>query len=504
VTAEGLELRLQNVCDLTVASVRELSGLHRYDGAIQDLSPSGVSAGLARLGRAAVPDSHDEAHLAAFEAGLRVSLGDLGMHRRNPLLHLAALDLACYDRTYAPAKERAEARRSHLACWPEAVQAAVESLTEVPAPVAAALLPAAQGLSADVDPASGDVEAAAVAAHARLVEHLRSLARDGGDATALGGTALAALMGSAEGIDVDLTDLARRADDERQRMQALLRDACAELSPGRPVTDVVADLLRDHPDSGGVVAEATAQTAEVLAFTRERGLVPWVDGECRVGPAPKSRRWAMAMMSWAGPQEPDAPSWYHITPPEPTWPEQEQEEWLKFFSRTMLPVITVHEVAPGHYAHGRCLRHVGSPVRRILHSYAFSEGWALYCEEMVMEEGFREADPRFAVGVALSALVRVTRLTCAIGLHTGQMSVYDATLRFEHDAYLTGAAARAEARRGTFDPAYGSYTWGKLELMDLRERARRTWGSTFSLQRFHSALMGLGAPPLGLAGSILD
>ena len=502
--AEPLEPRLAAVCDLTVSAVRELAGLHEYDGAIQDLSPDGVSAGLARLGGAALSDGHDEAHLAAFENGLRVAFGDVGMHRRNPLVHLAALDLACYDRTYAPAPARAQARRRHLARWPDAVQAAVESLTEVPATVAAALLPAAQGLSADVDADAGDVEAAAVAAHSRFIDHLRDVARDGSAGTAIGGPALAALMGSPEGIDVDLADLASRADGERLRMTALLRDACGQLRPHSPVQDVIAGLLRDHPDSDGVVAEATAQSAEVLAFTRERQLVPWVDGECLVGPAPKSRRWAMAMMSWAAPQEPDAPSWYHITPPEQTWPEQEQEEWLQVFSRTMLPAITVHEVAPGHYAHGRCLRRASSPVRRILHSYAFSEGWALYCEEMVMEEGFRGADPRFAVGVALSALVRATRLTCAIGLHTTQMTVDDAALRFQQDAYLTGPAARSEARRGTFDPAYGNYTWGKLTLLDLRDQARRAWGPAFCLQRFHSALMGLGAPPLGLVGSILD
>jgi proteasome lid subunit RPN8/RPN11 len=496
--------RLAAVCELTMAECREGAGLHEYDGVVQDLSPAGVVAGLGRLGGPPLDDPHDEAHLAAFEAGLRVAFGDLGLHRRNPLVHLSALDLSCYARTYAPEGERAEARLRHLAAWPDAVDAAIESLDEVPAPVAEALLPAAQGLVSEVDGAAGAVEARALAAHARLVDHLRLQARAGNPDTALGGSALAALMGSAEGVEVDLDRLAARADAERERLHALLADGCARVARDAPPDVVVGRLLTDHPDASGVVAEAATQCAEVLAFTREHDLVPWVDGDCLVGPAPPARRWAMAMMTWAAPEEADAPSWYHITPPEPSWADSEQEEWLQAFSRTTLPVITVHEVAPGHFAHGRCLRRVTSTVRRVLHSPGFSEGWAHYTEEMVLEEGFRADDPRFAVGVAFEGLVRVTRLTCAIGLHTGAMTVPDAARRFEQDAFLPPPAARAEARRGTFDPAYGQYTWGKLVLADLREEARRAWGSSFTLPRYHAALMDLGAPPLGLVRRILD
>jgi uncharacterized protein (DUF885 family) len=119
-------------------------------------------------------------------------------------------------------------------------------------------------------------------------------------------------------------------------------------------------------------------------------------------------------------------------------------------------------------------------------------------EEVAVEEGFHADDPRFALGVAVEALVRVTRLACAIGLHTGTMTVHDATRRFEQDAFLAGPAARSEAQRGTFDPTYGRYTWGKLAIRALREQARSHWGNGFSLPRFHKAMLDLGAPPLGL------
>jgi uncharacterized protein (DUF885 family) len=108
------------------------------------------------------------------------------------------------------------------------------------------------------------------------------------------------------------------------------------------------------------------------------------------------------------------------------------------------------------------------------------------------------------VGVWLEALVRVTRLACSIGVHTAGMSVEEGARRFEADTHLAGPAALSEARRATFDPTYGRYTWGKLEIMDLREQARKHWGNGFTLLRFHTALMELGSPPLGLLATALD
>jgi uncharacterized protein (DUF885 family) len=137
-------------------------------------------------------------------------------------------------------------------------------------------------------------------------------------------------------------------------------------------------------------------------------------------------------------------------------------------------------------------------VRRTLFSSSFTEGWAHYVEELLVEQGFRDGDPAYAAGVAIEALVRVTRLAVSIGLHTGAMSLGEAVRRFTADAFLQGAAARSEALRATFDPGYGRYTWGKLEILAVRDRARRSWGAGYTHQRFHASLLALGAPPLGL------
>jgi len=504
-----MEQRLRAVCDLSVATVREVSGNHEYDGRLQDLSPAGVATGLSAMAAATtadgpVADPHEEAHLSAFELALRVSFGELESHRRDLYPHLANLELACYDRDYAPEEERRRSRLRHLALWPDAVDMAVRSLDGLSAPVAGALLGAVHGLAADVLPADGDTGERALLAHARLVEHVEKAAAHGDPDPALGAPALARLMGAAEAVDVDLGRLADHADRERDRLASLLAELCAPYRDPDGTTGVVRRLLADHPGPADVVAAATACTEEAIAFCRDRDLVPDLDGECLVGEAPPSRRWVKAMMTWAAPNEPDSPSWYHVTPPDRSWPAERTEEWLTIFSATTLPAITVHEVAPGHFAHGRTMRRVRGPVRRTLHSLTFMEGWAHYVEEVCVEEGFRAGDPRFAIGVVLEALVRVTRFACAIGLHTGGMDVAGATERFVHDAHLAPASAASEARRGTFDATYGRYTWGKLAILELRDRARREWGSGFTLGRFHRALLDLGCPPIGLIDRALD
>jgi hypothetical protein len=414
------------------------------------------------------------------------------------LLHLTNLDVSCYEREYAPAEERAEARRRHLDSWPDAVDAALESLDRVPSAVAQPLLGGIRGLAAGVD------AGAALDAHARLVAHVERLAAEGDPDAALGTDVLAKLMGDGEGMTVDIGRLADRADRERDRLKGILADACSRVRSGATPAELLPELLADHPtEPEQIYAEARTQIDEATAFTIAHDLLPELGGECRVGPAPASRRMAMAMMSWSAPWEPDAPSWYYVSPPDPSWTPEAQEEWLSVFSRTTLPAITVHEVTPGHYAHGRILRRAEGDVRRTLFSSSFIEGWAHYAEELCFEEGFRDGDPTFAIGMCIEALIRVTRLAVAVGLHSGMMTMDEAVHRFEADAFQRGPAARAEAGRAAWDPTYGRYTWGKLEIQALRDEAMAQWGQRYSHRRFHDALLALGAPPLGLMDTAL-
>ena len=351
------------------------------------------------------------------------------------------------------------------------MDASVSALDEVAPTIAAATLAAARGLAAGLDP--GDpVEAARLRAQARLVAHLESAAGtgDSGDgalgSAGLGADGLALLLGSAEATDVDLAAMSARADVERDRLRALLERRLRAAAPGGRSPELVAELQRDHPDADGVLAEAQALTDEVIAWTAERRLVPYSDGTCVVGPAPESRQWAMAMMAWAAPGEPDTPSWYWVTPPGREWPRagaarsgcrSSAGPRCRRSPCTRSPPVTSRTAS-------RCGTRRRSRAGCSAATRSSRAGRTTWRRSRI-EEGFHADDPRYAIGVAIEALLRVTRLACAIGLHAGGMTVAEAARRFEQDAFLAGPAALSEARRGTFDPTYGRYTWGKLEIL---------------------------------------
>ena len=235
-TSDDLTPRLRALCDLQMAGVREYSGRHEYDGWVQDLSRAGVTAGLGELAGAARGDAAGR-RLRRGRAGgairaAQVAFGEIELHRRDPGIHLGNLDLADYDRDYAPAAERDRARAAHLAAWPQAIDAALDALDQVTAPVAAALADAIRGLGAGL-PADADegTRAAALAAHARLVERIEDAARTGNPDAALGSAALTALMSSAEITPVDLGALSARADAERDRLTERLAADCARVDP---------------------------------------------------------------------------------------------------------------------------------------------------------------------------------------------------------------------------------------------------------------------------------
>ncbi|MFD0774924.1 DUF885 family protein [Streptomonospora algeriensis] len=510
--------RLRAIADLDVAGAREEGGRHEYDGVVADLSRDGVAARLERLGDgAAFSDEHDEAHARAAEEALRVELGELQLHRSNPLRHIRELDLSCYEREYAPEPERLSARDRHVAQWPDAIDRAIAALDLVSAPAATAMLGAARGLADGVpeDDVPADIHDAALSAHRRLITHLETAEKSGPRDAALGRDALARLMGTGEAVGVDVELLSQRAEAERDRLMSRLAESAARIDPRREPMDVARGVVGDHPDGADVVEHARRWTALAQDFTREYDLVPYHDGRCLVRLSPPSQRWVVAALGLSGPAEDDSPASFFVTPPDPQWPAEETAKWLQLFSPANLAAISVHEVAPGHFSHNRALRRTSGEVRRSLFSPAFVEGWAHYAEEMCLEEGFgayaQEAlgSDSFSaahaeVGVWSEALVRVTRLAAAIGVHTGAMTIEQAAHRFAADTPHGGPAALSEARRAVVDPTYGRYTWGKLAILDLRERAREAWGDAFTLRRFHTALLDLGAPPLGLLDTALE
>ena len=478
-----MEPRLRAVCQVFMQSVREEGGRHEYDGQLSDLSPAGVTAMLGRIGGDRLDDPAQEAHLEAFENLARAWFGDLEVHRWNPDLHMRNMNLVHYDRGYAPVAERHGARLAHLRQWPMAVDMAIESLDRVTRPMATAMIGSARGMHAQVDgvAAPDDVAERAHAAVDRLVGHLENARRSGDPSAALGADNLARLMTASESLTFDIAEMTDFVDRETTRLTDRLTAACRRVDATATHREVVARLMTDRPRTDDeILSSARAVSADLLRFTAEHDLVPYLDGELEFGLDYEAQGLFFANTRFAAAEEADSPTTFHLTPPNWTWPQAEIDQWMSTFSPTLIGSLSAHEAAPGHFVQTRALRRTIGLPRRVLLSYTFAEGWAHYAEELCVEEGFRADDPRFEIGVCIWALVRVTRLASAIGLHSSTMTVDESVARFVDNAYFPRSAAIQEANRGLFDPMYARFTWGKSAILAVRERARRRMGPPIS------------------------
>jgi len=167
---------------------------------------------------------------------------------------------------------------------------------------------------------------------------------------------------------------------------------------------------------------------------------------------------------------------------------------MRDFSVPALWNISIHEVYPGHYLHSQHLRQVDSKVRksRFFAPASFREGWAHYCEQMMMESGFQREDNAVRVGQLAEALVRLARFVVSIRLHCEDLSVEQGMRFFRDEAFLEEATARREAERGTFDPTYLVYAAGRMMMLKLRRDYKEQQGNKYSLRAFHDALLAQG------------
>jgi uncharacterized protein (DUF885 family) len=159
---------------------------------------------------------------------------------------------------------------------------------------------------------------------------------------------------------------------------------------------------------------------------------------------------------------------------------------------------SVHEIYPGHYVQFLVNRLNPDLVRKIYHSGADAEGWALYCEQMMLDAGLHNKDPKFRLAQLQMALLRACRYLVAIRMHTRGMTIAQATVFFEKNGYQNHHNAEVEALRGTDDPGYLRYQLGKLMILKLREDLQRKQGVTFSLGKFHNDFLSEGAIPVPL------
>jgi uncharacterized protein (DUF885 family) len=304
-----------------------------------------------------------------------------------------------------------------------------------------------------------------------------------------------------EGIPLPVDRLLAIATRELHATQEAFRSAAGRMNGGAAL-DTWAKKKAEHPAPGELVSVGRDQLHELKTYLERQALISVFDGEpVMVAPTPEFCRWSFASMWTPGPFE-NKPTraYYYLTDVDPAWPAERQQEYLRDYNYPTLWSISIHEVYPGHFLHYQHLRRVDSKARKsiMFAPASFVEGWAHYCEQMMIEAGFGRDDYGIRLGQLAEALIRLVRFIVGIRLHAEDLSVEQGVRMFREEAYLEEAGARREAERGTFDPTYLVYSAGKMMLLKLRQDYRQQQGKAYSLRTFHDTLLGQGTAPFWL------
>ena len=506
-------------------------GLHEYDGQVADPGRERLAEqttwAKAQLDRLAVFEGQSLDEQAQFDLallkhslkGVPFAFEELKSWQDNPLYYDNQLNLTSYlSRNYAPLGDRLESLSHHQRQLPGYLAAAQANLQSPFArPVLEVALRVYRGQiryrQEDVAQAINTAEVSetrrqeyqgandmAIGAIERFVAFLQAEAGRSHDDFALGRDLYGAMLKYNDMVDLPIEAITAAGERDLERNFADFEETARRLDPSTTSSEVRDRLKKAHPTAAELIPHTERLLEEIRRFVVERDLIT-VPSEVRpiVAPTPPQYRWSFASMATPGPFETATEAYYYITLPETDWPPTQQEEWLSAYSYTTLEDISIHEVYPGHYIHFLNVKSAPSFVTKSLRgSTAHSEGWAHYCEAMLLEEGYGQGRLDVRLAQLDAALKRDCRYLAAIKMHTGGMTLEEATALFEKYAHMAPLPARQEALRGTWQPGYLAYTLGKLMLLKLREDLQRRDGSNFNLKAFHNECVGNGVPPVPL------
>jgi len=238
--------------------------------------------------------------------------------------------------------------------------------------------------------------------------------------------------------------------------------------------------------------------ADAIAFTEEKGLVAMPRGEVKVITMP--RFWqgnAVAYDDPPGPLEPHLPNYFAISPIPEDWTDEQAQSFLSEYNLYMLHDLSIHEGMPGHYLQLDHDRQHQDLLRAVLSSGPFIEGWAVYAEGMMADEGYLGGDPLFRLTVLKMRLRSVTNTLLDIGIHTEGMTREQGMELMMQGAFQQEREAAGKWVRASLTSVQLlSYFTGYAEHMDLREEARRRWGNGFTLRRYNDEVLSHGSPPV--------
>jgi len=519
-------------------------GFHQYDGKATDYSKESLAAELrrlksfeerlAKLNPQELSGGSDYDYRILLNAIRREIFGfeQMRLYTQNPMTYAGALDVNIYiKRDFAPKTERVRSVIAILNQAPKIVGAARKNLDEsLPRPMIETAIEQANGsadfLGKDLADALKDLPDEKLladfhAANELAIREMRAYATflkeqkmpKANDDFALGRQNYVQLLSMDEMLTLSPEQLLEIGMRELRAHQKAFAEAARQIDSSKPPIEVFKAVQKDHPGEKNLIPDTARDLDAIRQFVIDRRVVriPSLVRAIVTETPQFMRATTFASMDTPGPFETKATeAYYYVTPVEPDWPKEQKEEWLTAFNYYTTDIVSIHEAYPGHYV--QFLHLNASPatkLEKILNSYAFVEGWAHYCEQMLVDEGYgaASADPvraaKFRLAQADEALLRVCRLCVSIKMHCQGMTVDEATKFFQDNCYYEAKPARQEAIRGTFDPEYLFYTVGKLEILKLREDYRRQEGAAFSIEKFHDEVLRHGAPPVRLLREVM-
>jgi uncharacterized protein (DUF885 family) len=515
-----------------------LDGVHTYDDQLEDLSQAGIQSDVQALSgylrrlleidaEALTEVERLEHRMLASHLRARIfELEEVRTWEKNPQYYADILAASLAGQAlfpYAPVAERGRRVLSKLRQTPRLIQAARDNIKDPPGIFVKVGLDTLKGALTFIDedlPRAfsnlddlhllgdlADAQAEASQAVRAYIDHLETEVAPRARASfRLGRERFEQKVKLDEGITLPVDRLLAIATRELQATQEAFKSLAGRMNGTNPL-QAWARTKETHPAPGELVSVGQSQLEELRTFLERQALITLPEGEpVTVAPTPEFYRWSFASMWTPGPFESKPTrAYYYLTDADPSWPVERQREYLRDYNYPTLWSISIHEVYPGHFLHYQHLRRVQSKLRKsIMFSPAsFVEGWAHYCEEMMIEAGFGRGNPGVKLGQLAEALIRLVRFIVGIKLHAEDLSVEQGVRLFREEAYLEEASARREAERGTFDPTYLVYSAGKLMLLKLRQDYRQRMGKAFSLRTFHDTLLGNGTAPFWLHRHLL-
>jgi len=503
------------------------AGLHDYDAELPDLTADGIAqsranlrADIARLADFTPGDFKPDERLdhRLLSAMLQVDLRErteLEPERHDPSVYPSIAADGVYSilaRDFAPLEQRLPSVVARLRKVPGVFAAAMQNLERSPRVWTEIAIDETKGtfefFNETVSPllansAEGRAALAAAMDAVRDYERFlkeRHLQRDV-MAFAVGRDFFDYKLHHEHFLAYTAATLVEFGEEAIRLTQFRLQEVAARIDPASTWDALIDTLRNDTPSESSLLDEYRRSLDQARRFVVDRKLATMPPGESLViVETPIFVRPTIPYAAYMAPGMFDVrqQGLYYVTPLDADAPPQSRREQLLGHNRYGMLLTNVHEGYPGHHLQLVHANRAPSLVRRYCDSSVLCEGWALYCEQMVLDEGI-STDLRVRLFQLKDQLWRACRVVIDAKLHTGEFTFEQAVDMLVNVAKLERVNAIGEVRRYTQSPTQPmSYLVGKHQILDLRERERQRLGQEFDLHAFHDRLLSYGSIPVPL------